>query len=183
MHVRLVATAAALVLLAGCGAAEAAAPAGPADDGPSLTVADVPAGPAEDVVLTLLGGADNGAAGEGVALSLEQVEQLGTRELEVYEPFLEQDVSFTVVPLADVLALAELDPDVTTLHTIAYNEYAVDITRETAETPGAWLATRADGEPIAVADGGPTRVVFTDEHPEAGDEALWIWSIATVEPA
>lgn len=156
-------------------AAEESAPA------PAVEVADLDEPAAEDVVLTIRGGASN--SDDGLKLSLEQIESIGTVEVSVYEPFVDEDITFTAVPWETVLELVDLPDDVETLHTVAYNEYEVDIPVAVGDSPGAYLATRADSEPIPVADGGPTRVVFTDEHPEADDESLWIWSIAVVEPA
>lgn len=146
-----------------------------------VSVADLAEPATEDVVLQVRGGASN--SDDGLRLSREQIERLGTREITVYEPFVAEDVTFTVVPWSSVLELADLPDDVETLHTVAYNEYEVDIPTDVADEPGVWLATRQDGEPIEVADGGPTRVVFDDTHPDAGNESLWIWSIALVEPS
>lgn len=169
----------ALVLAAsGCSQQADASSSAPA---PAVDVADLEQPAAEDVVLTVRGGASN--SDDGLQLSLEQIESIGTVEVSVYEPFVDEDITFTAVPWETVLELADLPEDVETLHTVAYNEYEVDIPVSVGDSPGAYLATRADGEPIPVADGGPTRVVFTDEHPEHDDESLWIWSIAVIEPA
>jgi len=169
--------------LAGCGSGAPAiqAAATQAAAAPVVTAADLPEPAPEDVVLRIGGGASN--SDDGLLLSLKDIERLGTQEVTVYEPFVAKEVTFTAVPWESVLALAELPEDVVTLHTVAYNEYEVDVPVDVGDTPGAWLATRQDGEPIAVADGGPTRVVFSEDHPGADDESLWIWSIALIEPA
>ncbi|WP_336921079.1 molybdopterin-dependent oxidoreductase [Aquipuribacter sp. SD81] len=179
-HAALLAVPLLLLPLAACGE-DAAAAVTTVSAGSVSTVDDVPAPDEDDVVLTFTGGATN-TDGE-LRLSLAQLESMPTVEATVHEPFLDEDVVFRGVPLEDVLALVDLPDDVDTVHTVAYNEYAVDLPLSVADTPGAILATRADGEEIALEDGGPTRVVFTDEHPAAGDEALWIWSLATVGPA
>ena len=67
-----------------------------------------------------------------------------------------------------------------TLHTLALDEYAVDLPMSITDVEGAILATRADGALITLDQGGPTRVVRTDSHPQARDESLWIWSLKSL---
>lgn len=161
-------------LLAGCGGAAT----GPREvsAGTVRSLADLAAPDPADVVLTLeWDGADP------VPLSMDELAQMHTVVADVPEPFLDRTVRFQGVPLGDLLAVTGMPEDVTVLHAVALNEYAVDIPVDVADHPGAILATLADGAPIPVDEGGPTRLVLTPEHPDAADEALWIWSLAEVD--
>lgn len=172
----LLAAAAAVALLAACSAEPAPrlVRAGTVD-----SPADLRAPDRADTVLTLTWPGDDGPA--SVALSLDQLEQMRTVSADVAEPFLGRTVTFQGVPLGVVLEVAGVPEDVTVLHAVALNEYAVDIPVTVADHPGAILATLADGAPIPVDEGGPTRIVLTADHPDVADEALWIWSLATLE--
>ncbi|NTW39521.1 MAG: molybdopterin-dependent oxidoreductase [Cellulomonadaceae bacterium] len=120
--------------------------------------------------------------GEPVRLSIDQLEQMRTVEATIYEPFLKRDVTFQGVELPELLMLTGMPDDLDVLHTVALNEYEVDIPADAAMDDAAILATRADGELIPIDQGGPTRVVLTSDHPDVRDESLWIWSIATIAP-
>lgn len=80
------------------------------------------------------------------------------------------------MPLQDLLDVAGAPRDFTAIDSAAYNEYAVTLPATILRHAGVVLATRADGETIPLDKGGPTRIVFTDSHPDAKNESLWIWS-------
>ncbi|GIG28366.1 molybdopterin-dependent oxidoreductase [Cellulomonas marina] len=143
--------------------------------GTVVEVADLTTPAAEDVVLTV-----EGTSSGTVTLSMADLEAMPTVEAEVYEPFLEERVTFRGVALAELLRVVGVPQDATVLHSLALNDYAVDVPLTVADHPGAVLATRADGEPIPLEEGGPTRLVLTDDHPDTRDQSLWIWSIASL---
>jgi hypothetical protein len=179
-------TALAIVALTASACGGSTEPAAEAADGVtevaagSLTAGDaVPAPAAADVVLSITGGATSNVGSE-LRLTLADLASMHTVEADVYEPFLKRRVRFRGVPLADVLALAGAPDGATALDTVALNEYAVTLPLDVLRHPGAIVATQADGAAIPVDDGGPTRVIFTDDHPDTRDESLWIWSLATV---
>jgi len=164
-----------LAVLAGCGSSPDKSPVVVLHDATIATVADLTTPAEADVVLTF-----ERADGRSVQLSIAQLEDLKTVSATLYEPFLDKRVTFQGVPLRDLFDFLQIPASVTTLHTVALNEYAVDLPVSVANSPEAILATRAGGELIPVDQGGPTRVVFTDGHPQAGDESLWVWSLKTV---
>lgn len=139
------------------------------------TVASLVTPVAADVALTV-----ENADGTTVQLSIAQIESLRTVSATLYEPFVKREIAFQGVPLRDFFAFLGIPKSVTTLHSVALNEYAVDLPMSIADADGAILATRADGKLIPVDQGGPTRVVLTDDHPQAKDEALWVWSLKTL---
>ena len=84
------------------------------------------------------------------------------------------------VPLAVFLTAAGIDTGDDLVWT-ALDDYEVTFTGEQAAREDAMLATRLDGKPISVADGGPTRLVFPDaDGPLGRDSNQWIWSIKSV---
>lgn len=145
-------------------------------EGTVRTVADLASLEGGEPLLQLVG-----ADGTSVDLSREHLDAMRTVSAELYEPFVRERVTFTGVPLSDLFAmLGDLDPE-GTVHAVALNEYSVEIPVSVTREDGAFLATLEDGEPIAVEDGGPTRVVFTDDHPDTANETLWIWSLASLD--
>ncbi len=162
---------AAVSVLAGCSSSSEAAAVVDTDES---AAAPLPA-PTGEVVLTVAGA-------EGVVdADLAGIEGLGTVTTKVYEPFIEADVEFTGVPVDVVLAAAGVPLDAP-LTWVALDDYEVSFTRAAAAAEGALLATRQDGAPIPVADGGPIRVVFPQpDAPLARDLNLWIWSARRVE--
>lgn len=137
-------------------------------------VLEATAGDAETVLSVVADGATT-------TFSFDALVAARTVTLTVHEPFLKQDVEFTGVPLADVVEATGAPDGATAMHTVALNDYAVDVPLDVLDHPDVILATHADGAPIALEDGGPIRIVFGDDHPQTHDEALWTWSLATIE--
>lgn len=123
-------------------------------------------------------GASNAA--DGLQLSIAQLEQLRTVKAEVYEPFLKRNVVFQGVELQGLMDIASLPEGTEQVDSVAYHEYAVTLPASILKHSGVILATRADGELIPLDKGGPTRIVFTDDHPDTKNESLWIWSTKTL---
>lgn len=136
---------------------------------------EVPAPAEDDVVLTLTGVGTTNADGE-LRLSITQLESMRTVEATLYEPFLKRDVTFRGVLLDDLLAIAAPPEGWKAIDSVAYNEYAVTLPSSITRHQGVLLATRADGELIPIDKGGPSRIVFTEDHPDVKNESLWIWS-------
>lgn len=135
-----------------------------------------PTGP---VVLEVGGSVALPNAGRRVRMDMAALEGLGTRDITLYEPFKKRDMTFRAVPLARVLDAAGV-PSGGTLHTVALNDYSVDIPMAVARGAGTYVATRdAAGHAIPVAAGGPIRIVFLDGATGADVENYWNWSLAT----
>jgi hypothetical protein len=175
------AVAGALAVTAGCasdggGGAVTSATSGDATTAAARTPLPAPTGP---VVLEVGGSVALPNAGRRVRMDMAALEGLGTREITLYEPFRKRDMTFRAVPLARVLDAAGV-PSGGTLHTVALNDYSVDIPMSVARGQGTYVATRdAAGEAIPVAAGGPIRIVFLDGATGADVENYWNWSLAT----
>ncbi len=113
--------------------------------------------------------------GEVVAsLDEDGLAALGMVEATIEEPWLEEDIAFRGVWMADLLE--RLDLTDRTVHLHAIDDYEVTFRPGDLEPGDALLAVRADGEPIPIAEGGPIRLVFLDDGIGANRD-LWIWSI------
>ncbi len=151
----------------------------------SLVPGDRVPAPTGDTVLTVSGRIDTSGADGVVAFDLESLESLGLVEFEVDDDQAEgRRVTFRGVRLADVLAVTGAADDATMLHTVALNDYAVDIPIEDAVVYDALLATSVDGERMPVDRFGPVRVVYPyDAHDLDATiyDARWIWQLASIE--
>lgn len=160
-------------LLAACGGGPDALPMEATDLGP------LPA-PSGDVILTITG-ADQPNVGDDVQLDLGGIESLGLTTVTLHEPFLNVELEMTGVPVDDLLAAAGIDHDAPLTWT-ALDDYQVHFNRREVGAENALLATRIDGTPIEIADGGPIRVVFTDPEGMLGrDTNQWIWNLYQIE--
>jgi hypothetical protein len=140
----------------------------------------VPA-PAGPTLVTLTGKVAAANMGEDVALDRRTLDRLTQVELRTYEPWVKKDLSFRGVWLADVLALAGAGP-VDEVQIVALDDYTVRLDRAALRGGGILLAT-ADGagRPIAVEDGGPTRIVFAPGTAAGANADQWIWSLRTID--
>ena len=97
--------------------------------------------------------------------------------MRVREPFLKRDMSFSGVRMSDLLAISGVSPSAQSIYMHALDAYHVTFTPDQLASSGAVLATRSDGERIAIKDGGPVRII----HPRSGrlaeNEDNWIWSV------
>ena len=148
--------------------------------GVAREVAPLPA-PSTDVVLTVVGAVGQPNVGDEVHADVAGLESLGSVEVNIFEPFISDEVTFTAVPLETVLHAVDVEAD-TPLVWVALDDYQVDYTLADLAGEGAMLATRQNGEPIGIADGGPIRVIFTEPDGELGQNTNeWIWSLVRIE--
>ena len=99
--------------------------------------------------------------------------------LTVREPFLKRDVTFTGVPMGELLSRAGAEPASKSLYQHALDDYHVDLSFA-GVAADAMLATRANGKPIPIADGGPIRIVFTSGSKLGALTDNWVWSIESI---
>ncbi|MEM9464719.1 MAG: molybdopterin-dependent oxidoreductase [Actinomycetota bacterium] len=137
--------------------------------------------PTAEVVLTISGAVGQPNVGDEVQADLAGIESLGTVDVTIFEPFISEEIAFTGVPLETVLRAAGIGEDVPLIWT-ALDDYQVDFTLAELAEDGALLATRQAGEPLAIADGGPIRVIFTETDGDlAQNTNEWIWSLVRVD--
>ncbi|QIM20900.1 molybdopterin-dependent oxidoreductase [Phycicoccus sp. HDW14] len=140
----------------------------------------VPA-PTGTVVLTVSGRVTGGA---DVPLDLATIERMGLVEYSVDDKQAEgHRVTFRGVLLRDLLAVVGAG-GAKTLHTLAINDYGVDIPASDARDYPTMLATSVDGQRMSVERYGPTRIVYPtstyDLDPVTYDPR-WIWQLKSIE--
>jgi hypothetical protein len=168
-----------IALVAGAVTRDEAAPAAGFSSVSDATLAPGAPAPAPEGEPVLV--VEGAGTGTGIRLDLPTLERLGLVEATITEPFLERKMTFRGVELGVVLAAAGLaDQDV---RLVALDDYVVQLTADEIRRGGILVATAADGEPIPVANGGPTRVVFLDGIASGADTNQWIWSLERIEPA
>jgi hypothetical protein len=170
--------------LAGCGSrgAHEAAPAPPVAVHATGPPAPVPA-PAGTPVLVLKGALSNRNERDAVAFDLRTLEAMATATTATYEPFVKRSMTFTGVPMADLLERAGIAPGATTVHLHALDDYQVDLRVADLADRRVLLATKADGKPIPISRGGPIRLVFPPDSTVGRNQDLWIWSVDSMTVA
>jgi hypothetical protein len=183
-----------LLLLAGCAGSDsgdpvagatpsspAATPSGPCDSGASPAenpyggvAVDPPA--ADEPVLVAVDG-----KGAETSLTLDQMQALGTEEIQINEPFVKSCQTFTAVPLEAVLKAADIPTNSGTLSTVALNDYVYDGSIPELVQGGALIAIQRAGQEIPVDQGGPIRIIFPDDSPMASNLDAWNWSLIRME--
>ena len=182
VRVALVVVATAVVAL-GCGTAESvAAPAPSVVKAPDADATAVPDAPEGKALLTITG---RRAAPHGdgtLSLDQAQLDRLGLLAIDVNDPWAKQRIGVQGVWLRDLVALARPDTGATSLHLTALDDYQIDLGLADVRNQSIFLATRTgDGAALPVEEGGPTRVVFTDDLAAKYSPDLWIWNIQTIE--
>ena len=142
---------------------------------------DVPP-PTGRVVLTIRG-SDVTNVGDELRLDLAQLESMGTTTLEADDTEATgRRTSFSGPLVRTVLDVAGAD-QATNLHVVALNDYEVDVPVSDARDLPLMLATRADGQPMSVANYGPTRFVYPTEGydlPRSTYAPRWIWQLKEI---
>ncbi len=156
--------------IAGCAATAEPAPE-PSPESAYGGFADEP--PATDEVGLTVAGATT------VDFTYGELQDRATVEIEILEPFIKREQSFTGVPLAELLSAAGV-PAEARIETIALNDYRyVDTVAQWAKND-ALLAVFRDGELIPMDQGGPIRIVFAADSPAFDLLDAWNWSLRTI---
>ena len=103
------------------------------------------------------------------------LDRAASEELTVVEPFVKRKMTFTGIPMDELLQRAGVDPSARNLYLHALDDYHVDLPIAGLKAAG-FLATRANGKKIPIAKGGPIRLVFSGHGKLARDEDNWVWS-------
>ena len=183
--VRVALAGATMVVALGCSPAEPVAPASPAASmvrEPDVDASAVPAAPQGRPLLTITGriAATNGDG--TLRLDQAQLDRLGLLAMDVNDPWAKQRIGLQGVWLRDLVGLARPDGAATSLHMTALDDYQIDLSLADVRSQSIFLATRTgDGAALPVDEGGPTRVVFSDDLASRFSPDMWIWNIETIE--
>jgi hypothetical protein len=156
----------------GDGASDAPASATAAAD--PVAVKPLPA-PSGERVLRIKGVKNGNVGATETALDFATLDRAATTKLTIVEPFVKRKMTFSVIPMAEVLQRAGVDPSARQLYMHALDDYHVDLPTAGLKDAG-YLATRLDGKKIPIAKGGPIRLLFSGNGKLARDTDNWIWS-------
>jgi len=153
----------------------------------SLTAGERIPDPTGRPVLTFTGLISNPNDGATVSLDLATIERMGLVRYAEDDPWLEERLDFTGVLMTELLTRVGADENATTLRISAIDDYQVEIAIADVERWPVLLATQTNGQPMSIAEKGPTRIIFP--HSTFPDidrlkyKDLWIWQIDTIEVA
>jgi hypothetical protein len=175
------AVALATVLGACSSSGPADAPASATTKPPAKAVAPSPVpAPTGKPVLKLTGALSNHNQGTALAFDQKALDSMATESATLHEPFVKKDIKFTGIPMSALLTRAGISPHASTVQMHALDDYKVDFKVADLMAPGVLLATRADGAPIPVAEGGPILLVFPPDSAAGKNRDIWIWSVDSV---
>jgi hypothetical protein len=162
----------AMVLAACTAAPPAVVSPEPIDDGAVYGGFPVDPPAPDEVVLTLEGR-------RTVELTMAELDELAVQQVTFVEPFVKVEQTFRVVPLADLLTLAGIDPR-DTVDTIALNDYRYRDSVRALLDADALLAVARDGSSIPMNAGGPVRLVFDRDSGYHDFLDAWNWSLRSI---
>jgi hypothetical protein len=193
LALRLLVAASTVCLVAACGgpsttdthAGVTNAAAKPAFESTRLEPAVLKAGSAvpltKDPILAVQGKISASNDGPVLQLGVDTLDQLGLLQVDTYEPWAKKQMGFQGVWLADMLKVAGVDKTASKVHFTALDDYQVDLTMAEIKAGGIFLATKAaDGSPIPIDEGGPTRIVFMEGVKAGASADQWIWSLKDI---
>jgi hypothetical protein len=132
---------------------------------------DPPAG--DEIVLTIVGAQE-------ISFTMDELFDVATTEVTIFEPFVRRDETFAVVSLHDLMVEAGLtDDDI--VETVALNDYRYSQRVGDLRDNAALLAVKRNGEPIPMDAGGPIRIVFANDSGFAGELDAWNWSLVLIQ--
>ena len=149
-------------------------------DAPALAVPEPVAvkpllAPKGEPILRIKGVKSGNVSASATELDFATLDQAATETLTIREPFVKRKMTFTGIPMDELLRRAGVDPSARSLYMHALDDYHVDLPIAGLKAAG-FLATRADGQKIPIAKGGPVRLVFRGHGELARDTDNWIWS-------
>ena len=156
------------------------------DDGAATAPASAPAAkapadvrplraPSGERVLRIKGVKGGNVSGSVTDLDFATLDGAATDTLTIVEPFVKRKMTFSVIPMGELLQRAGADPAARKLYMHALDDYHVDLPMAGLKDAG-FLATRVNGKKIPIAKGGPIRLLFSGHGKLARDTDNWIWS-------
>lgn len=176
---RIVAVIFAASILSGC-AADAGTDAPEPSSGAITTEAELSA-PTGKTILKITGEISGSNHKNGVHLDMATLEDMPVVETTLYEPFLKTDITFSGVMMEDFLKVIGADPSAGGVRMTALDDFVADLPMSDLMSGTVMLATRQDGAPLKVREGGPARIVFMNQDGLGANTDMWIWSVYTMK--
>lgn len=131
-------------------------------------------------ILSIRGLISNTNDGARTRMDMDALESLPLVRLRVYEPFEDKGMTFEGVLVSDLIKIVGANASAHQLHIEALDDYSVDLSLAEISRSSVVLATKADGKPMSIADGGPTRIIFPSDSPMGRNIDLWIWNVESI---
>jgi hypothetical protein len=131
-----------------------------------------PAAPNE-VILTISKGA------RSADFAYPRLLKLKHSTITIYEPFLKKRQTFTVVRLQTLFNFVGISGSDKVV-TKALNDYIFTAKASDFIKGGAYIAIKRNGAPIGYDQGGPIRIVFSDDSSWAKNLDAWNWSLESI---
>jgi hypothetical protein len=151
----------------------------------TIQVGDSVPSPSGEVILVIRGKITNTNHDDRLEFDMETLESLGVVQYEVNDDQATGDNAvFQGILLSQLLAVAQVTDDATTLHMVALNDYAIDIPIEDTKQYPVLLATQMNGEAMDVANYGPSRIIYPNlafDLDATIYNPRWIWQLASIE--
>lgn len=133
--------------------------------------------PKRKSILSISGLIANTNDTNGASLDIATLEMMPRSRITVLEPFEKERIVFEGVLMSDLMEILGADSSATTVRVTARDDYEIDLSMGDFEKEDVLLATRADGAPMSVVAGGPTRIVFPENSEVGYDSDMWIWNV------
>ena len=122
--------------------------------------------------------------GDTLQLDMPILEGLGLVQYTVDDPWLNATNTYTGILMTDLSKYIGASASAKTIHMVALDDYAVDVTFEDIKKWPTLLATRTNGAYMDIESSGPTRIIFPN-HSYSVDPVIfndsWIWNLKTME--
>lgn len=136
--------------------------------------------PTGDIILTVSGSIENMNAGETAQFDREMLENIGLVDVITATPWHDGRVTFSGVPLGDLLQLVGAQGE--SITAVALNDYEVEIPASDAVDTGVILAIKMNGENMSVREKGPVFVIYPyDSSDEMNSQTYFsrsAWQVA-----
>jgi hypothetical protein len=142
---------------------------------PSLKPGDAVPRAKGEVVLEIAG-----AVARPMRVDVGTLDRFGQIAYDVKDPFTKRVEHYSGVLASSALAMAGADPKATRARAHALDEYSVDVKVSDLERYPAMIVTRMNGKRMAVADGGPLKLIFPYHAYDLDHDVYdhqWVWSL------
>lgn len=141
--------------------------------------------PKGDVILSVSGAIERSGDGNEVRLDLETLERLGMVQYAIVDPWLDSEVTYAGVLVSAILDALDVKSTAEGVVMTALDDYRVEIPVDSIREWPILLATRRDGQPLRISEGGPSRVIYPihafDRATHFELRANWIWNVESFE--
>jgi len=172
-----------LLLLAACGQKSTSTIYQTVSDA-TLKPGDAIPTPTGDVVLKIDGKISQNNSGSSLQFDMKTLESIGVVQYKVDDPFAKKNILYAGVLLSQLLKVAGVASDATTLTLRALDDYSTDMKISDVNKWPILIATRADNEYMPVDKNGPLISVFPfNDFPEIDHvtyDAQWLWALAGI---